>query len=482
VTTIASQQAIQTGSAATRPATRRRAWILCWLAFLPLVVFRAGVMSEGDTFWQVRIGQLIIAHHTIPATDTFSWTMFGKPYFQNSWGFDVLVAFAYRVGGLPCVAVVCALVTLGIVGLALALARALGASVAAAGIAFFLGLPLLAGWLSARPQLIDYTVVLGLVLLLRRMEMGRGRFGAAALIGLLTLVWINLHAAALLAVAIAAASAVLLAVARRDLRTSLCAAAAAAAAAAACLANPYGIGVLHQAGQVHGDSAGVIAEWAPFDPASPTQDLTLAVGLAALVIGWRRRELVVAAALAVSIAGAIKAERFLPFVVILATPLIAASLSNPPDPVRRYLVSRRVMFQRCGALGIAAIVAVAIPSLTHIGRPEPTTYPISVMADIPHGCRLFTTDLIGSYVTLARPDVPVSLDTRNNLYGPALIAAEERVLHGRSSLTRGLAGAGCVLVPSSYGLASRLRHDPEWQLRAADRAAVLFVRRPAPSA
>jgi hypothetical protein len=176
-------------------------------------------------------------------------------------------------------------------------------------------------------------------------------------------------------------------------------------------------------------------------------------------------------------AGSIQAVRFLPFVVILAMPLLAAFLSSPPDSTRRYLVSRRVMFQRCGGIGIIALVALAVPSLTHIGRPELNTYPVSVMPDIPDGCRLFTTDLIGSYVTLARPDVPVSLDTRNNLYGPALLSAEERVLLGGSSPTRGLAGAGCVIVPSSYGLARQLRRDPQWQLRAADRAASLFVRR-----
>lgn len=482
MTTTASQQAVRASSDVARAAGGRRPWIVAWLAFLPLVVFRAGILTEGDTFWQIRIGQQIIAHHAIPATDTFSWTMHGKPYFQNSWGFDVLVASAYRLGGLPAVAVACALITTGIVALALALARRLGAFAAASGIVFFLALPLLAGWLSARPQLVDYAVVLVLAVLLRRMERGQGRWGAAALVGLLSLIWINLHAAALLAVAIAGASATLLLVAHRDMPYWRYAAAATAAAAAACMVNPYGIGVLHQAGQVHGDSSGLITEWAPFDPASPVQDLTLAAGLAALIIGWRRRELVVTAALAVCMAGSIQAVRFLPFVVILAMPLIAAFLSSPPDTIRRYLASRRVMFQRCGALGILALVALAVPSLAHIGRPEPKTYPVSVMPEMPRGCRVFTTDLIGSYVTLARPDEPVSLDTRNNLYGPALLSAEERVLLGGGNLTRGLAGAGCVIVPSSYGLARRLRHDPQWQLRAADRAALLYVRSPSPGA
>jgi hypothetical protein len=136
-----------------------------------------------------------------------------------------------------------------------------------------------------------------------------------------------------------------------------------------------------------------------------------------------------------------------------------------------------LMFQRCGALGMAAVVVLAAPSLTHIGRPDPNIYPAAVVARVPHGCRLFTTDLIGSYVILARPDVLVSLDTRNNLYGAQLVAAEERVLHGQGNLVRGLAGAGCVLVPRSYGLASRLRHDAQWRVRAADQVAVLYVRR-----
>ncbi len=477
MTSTVCQQAAAAGS--HRPGTAtvsRRGWLLAWLAFLPLVIFRAGVLSEADTFWQIRIGLLTIAHHSIPAVDTFSWTAHGRPYFQNSWGFDVLLALGYRLGGLPGVALLCAVLTLGIVALAMALARSLGASPAAAAAVFFLAAAVLTIWLSDRPQLVDYAAVPALVMLLRGIEQDRHRWGAAALIGLLTITWANLHAAALLAVALAGASAVLLALVRRGAPWRY-AAAATAAAAAACLVNPYGIGVLHQASQVQADSTGLITEWLPVDVANPAQDLTVAAGIAALIIAWRRREMVLTAVLAVCLAGSIAAVRFLPFVVILAMPVLAAFASDPPDPIRRYLASRRVMFQRCGALGVLALIALAVPSLTHIGRPEPGTYPVRLVAAIPRGCRLFTTDLIGGYVILARPDVPVSLDTRNNLYGPALLLAEERVLHGHGNLTRGLTGAGCVLVPRSYGLAARLEHDPQWRVRAADPLAVLYVRR-----
>lgn len=477
MTTTATQQAQPASpDSAVRAALSRRAWLIAWLAFLPLVIFRAGILSEADTFWEVRAGLLTIAQRAIPAVDTFTWTVHGKPYFLNSWGFNVLLAVGYRLGGLPGVAVLCALITLGIIALALALARSLGASAAAAGTAFFLAAPLLTGWLSARPQLVDYVAVLALAMLLRAIEQARGRSGAVALAGLLAVAWVNMHAAALLAVAMAGASAALLAVFRRGTRWRY-AAAAAVAAAAGCLLNPYGIGVLHQASQVQADSTQIVTEWMPVDWASPAQVLTLVAGLAALGIAWRRREAALTGALAVGLASSLAAVRFLPIVVILAMPLLAAFASNPPDRVRNYLASRQVMFRQCGALGLVALIAVAIPSLTHIGRPEPATYPAAVVADIPPGCRLITNDLIGGYVILARPDVPVSLDTRNNLYGRSLLIAEERVLHGGGDLSHGLAGAGCVLVPPSYGLARRLRHDPRWHAQAAQPTGILFVRR-----
>ena len=474
--TTASQQATETSTADQRRGASRRAWLFAWLALLPLVVFRAGVLAEADTFWQIRIGLLTMAHHTIPATDTFSWTMYGKPYFQNSWGFDVLLAIGYRLGGLPSAVGLCALITLGIAALALALARALGAAPAASAAALFLAAAPLTIWLSARPQLVDYAAVLALALVLRRIERGQGRLGSVALAGLLTVAWINLHASALLAVAIAAACATLLTVVRRGAGRWY-AVAAAVATALGCLANPYGMGVLHQAVQVRDSAVASIDEWMPLNWASPVQDVAFLAGAAAMIIAWRRRELVLTAALVVCLAGSVEAWRILPFAVLLAVPVLAAFASDPPEPIRRYLASRRIMFQRCAALALVAMVAVAAPSLAHIGRPEPATYPMALVAGIPHGCRLFTNDVIGSYVILARPDVLVSLDSRNNLYGRALPVAEERVLHGWGNLTHELAGAGCVLVPRSYGLAQRLGNDSQWQVHAADQTAILYVRR-----
>jgi hypothetical protein len=460
-----------------KPTQRLTPWVLAWMAFAPVAILRAGELSEADTFWEIRTGLVTIAHRAIPATDTFSWTVYGKPSTQNSWGFNVLLAGAYRLADLPGVAWLCALIAMGIAALILLLARRLGASPAASAATLILATPLLTGWLSARPQLVDYAGALAFVLLLRRIGSGGGTWRLVVSAGLLTVAWVNLHATALIAVAIAGASALLFALRRRGGCWQY-ATAAAGAMAIGCLANPYGIGVLRQTAQVRAESVGLITEWAPLNWTSPLEDLALVAGAAALVIAWRRREDALAAALAISIATAVTTVRMLPFAVALALPMLATWASEPPLAIRRYLTSRRVMLVRCGAFGLVALFAVAVPSLTHIGRPNPGVYPRAVVADIPSGCRLFTTDLLGGYVILARPDVPVSLDTRNNVYGRTLLLAEERTLHGYGNLSSGLAGAGCVLVPRNYGLASRLQADSRWRIRAVNPVAVLFVRGP----
>jgi hypothetical protein len=139
MTATASQGiAVEIPAGTVRAALGRTAWLFAWLAVLPLVIIRAGNLSEADTFWEIRVGLLTIAQHAIPTVDTFTWTVRGKPYFLNSWGFNVLVAGSYRLGGLPAVAVLCGLITLGIVALVLTLARSLGAAQVAAGIALCL--------------------------------------------------------------------------------------------------------------------------------------------------------------------------------------------------------------------------------------------------------------------------------------------------------------------------------------------------------
>jgi hypothetical protein len=459
-------------------AAARHPWLVAWLAFLPVAVMRAGVLSEADTFWEIRTGLITLSHRAIPAVDSFSWTMHGKPYTLNSWGFNVLIAIAYRIAGLPGVALTCLGLAMAIVAVVLMLARRLGAVPWIAIVILLLTSPLLVASLSARPQLLDYVAVLAVVLLLRGIAAGQPPVPRVLAVGVISAVWVNLHAASLLGVVLCAGCAAPLLVLRSTLVRGLWCVAASAAALAGSLLNPYGVGVLAQTTQVQAESAGIIVEWRHFDPANWQQDLLFGMGLAALMLVIRNRDAALASVLAILLAGSLIATRFLPFAALIAVPVLAARASHPPEVLLRYARSRRRMLTQGATAGLLAFAVIAGRSLAHIGRPDTLTYPTAALIrDIPRGCHMFTNDLLGGFLILARPDAPVSLDTRNTLYGRQRDLADLRLIAGQGKLDRGLAGAGCVLVPPASGLARRLASDPAWRRVATDPpSSVLFVR------
>jgi hypothetical protein len=126
--------------------------------------------------------------------------------------------------------------------------------------------------------------------------------------GIVPVVWVNLHAGELFGVAMIFACAVLLLV-RHDLREGGWCLAAGAVALAASFLNPYGVGVLEQAAQVQSASSGVMVEWQHLDPGDPLQLAALAVGLTALILAVRRRDLVFTGGLGVAAAGSVIAIR-----------------------------------------------------------------------------------------------------------------------------------------------------------------------------
>jgi hypothetical protein len=471
-------------SPAPRPSPGRRdgrrghrprgiGWLLALLAFLPVAVLRAGDLAESDTFWQVRTGQYILGHASIPMTDPFSWTARGAPWQMNSWGFDVLLALADRIGGLPGVAVLCAVLVLGIAGLTLLLARRLGATPFGAGVLLVAASPLLIEWLSARPQLVDYAAVLVLCLVLRRAAAGPLR--ARDLLGLavLAVAWVNLHAGVLLGAGLAAASALAVAVPRATRARAPWFVAAAAVMAGGSLINPYGVGVLTQTWSVRA-AAVDLAEWQPLNPLDLVHALPVIAGLAAIALLLRRRELVLATCLALLVAGSFVAIRFVPMVLLLAVAAIAPVAAR--GAVARYVTSRAVMLRRTALIGVAAFAVVAAPNLLHLGRPDPSKYSMTVVSAIPSGCRLFNSYDLGGFVLLERPDLAVSIDSRAELYGAATIRHYTALVDGRADPAAALAPVRCVLLPPGAPLVARLSADGAWRTLRADRAAVLLVR------
>src|SRR6202030_279679 len=101
---------------------RLGAWIslmpsLSDLAFLTpiLVLFwcTSGVgwlLTDSDTGWHIRAGEWILKNGRVPATDLFSFTKAGQPWFAWEWLSDVLMAVVHGHSGLAGIVLVSLLV------------------------------------------------------------------------------------------------------------------------------------------------------------------------------------------------------------------------------------------------------------------------------------------------------------------------------------------------------------------------------------
>ena len=466
-------------------------WIAAWAATVPVALARAGLLAESDTFWEIRTGQVILATGRIPRTDPFSWTAYGRPWRPNSWGFDVLLAPAYRYGGLTAVALLGAVLVLLVVAAMLVLARRLGAGPGATAVVLLLAMPLLVAWFAVRPQLADYAAVAVLLMLVERLAAGRRPVLTIIAMGVLHAVWVNLHAAATLGVALAAAAgaasvATGAAPSAAGAGTEPSAAgragrrwvvagwfgAAVAAAAAGTLTSPAGTAILTQGLHVHDASTGLIVEWQRLDVTDPTQAITVLAGLSALGAALYRRWWRPVAVLGVLAAGSVAAVRFQPILAVCAVPVLAAAVDTPA--LRRWATRRRVLLRIAVGTLVVAYGVLAAQAVPHLGRPA---YPVRPTAALPSGCRLVNSNDLGGLVILLRPDVPVSVDSRNDLYGRTEALRFKHLVDRGTPAELDPMGVDCALVPARSGLGQRLAADPGWLRLADDRGGSVFVRR-----
>jgi len=476
-----------TTTTTTTTTSRQRArlpWLIAWLALLPVALVRASVLAESDTFWEIRTGQLILRAGRLPVADSFSWWARGRPWTPNSWAFDLLLAIGYRAGGLPCVALIGGAFVMAAGGAVLLLARRLGATAPVAGSLVVAGSVGAIAWLSVRPQLVDYIAVP--LLLLVTMRAGPAlRARSLLIIAVIEAAWVNLHLAAPLGIAVVicaglgtqvSARLALPADARRRMlpRAAVTATAPALAALAGTLANPGGLAIIQQLRDVSSSSAGLIAEWQHISFTSPDQVAMLGAGVLATAIAARHGRWDLALVLGMLAASAAYVIRMLPILDVVAVAVLAAALNGPR--LRAWAKDRCPILRLGAAAAVAALAVRAAIALPDLGN---TVYPADSIRALPSGCRLFHSYSLGGIVILLRPDVPVSIDSRNDLYGRQDVLAEQRILTASSGGPESLQrlGVNCVLIPGNSGLARQLLRSPGWRQVTTNPAATVFLRR-----
>lgn len=96
-------------------AVAPRAPLFSWRLSLPDVFFMAlilwlfcsgpfgwvGLLSDGDTGWHIRTGEMVLDTGQVPQKDPFSFTKPGETWFAWEWLSDVVFALLHRSFGLP---------------------------------------------------------------------------------------------------------------------------------------------------------------------------------------------------------------------------------------------------------------------------------------------------------------------------------------------------------------------------------------------
>ncbi|HYM12077.1 MAG TPA: hypothetical protein VEU62_15185 [Bryobacterales bacterium] len=58
------------------------------------------LLGDGDTGWHIRTGEYILAHHSLPNQDLFSFSKAGQTWYAWEWLSDVVFALVHKAGGL----------------------------------------------------------------------------------------------------------------------------------------------------------------------------------------------------------------------------------------------------------------------------------------------------------------------------------------------------------------------------------------------
>jgi hypothetical protein len=484
---------------ANRGLTLDQVWVaaaLILLALRPLLT----PIPPHDFWWHMATGRAIVEQGAIPATDSFSFTRAGEPFFNQSWLAQLLMYALYSAGGIALVLLVQSLVITLAYGLLLRLC-ALWSGRLRLSVALLLltTMPLSFDNWTVRPQTYAFPLFVAVLTILTEYRLGRSR--RLWSLPLLMALWVNIHGSFVLGLALIGITLV------GEWLQQLRAPAASrspvlsrtylgwgVATALATLLNPQGIGVIAYVRNLLGSNqvTSLVTEWAPpsiRDIGGMIFFLFVIVTMLALIYGRRRPGLTDMLLLLAFLWLALGAVRNIVWFGFVATPLLVVQAGSLlPDARGR---------SSAGSPVLNAILVGVLLLLLGIGLPwvKPVVLPPSVGAllaeDTPVAAvrfieqqpdrpqRLFHAMGYGSYLIWAAPEQKVFIDPRIELYpfdqwrdyinlGQANNVAELLDKYRIDSLLLSRA--------EQEALIDAVRQEPGWQQRYADDRSVYFQR------
>lgn len=479
------------------PVVRRRSLISFHPSLIVVAVAGAALVRQsmhaglsGDVFYEVASGRWMLAHHAVLRHDVFTYSVPGRPWLDEEWGFQVLLAWLVAHVGPVAYWLVSGGACAGALAVGVALWRRSGAGwLWAAALAIVLAGGLSLG-LDPRPQDLSY-LFFALLLLLLSLARDRARWLVA--VPPLMLVWANVHGSFLLGLAVLVMELALSlapdlawpeaprhrahigwrALPRRPVLACL------AVSLLATCANPSGPRLIAYALRVSSSSqlTSLIAEWqspnfhAPLTLAviaGPVLLLLVALALGNTTLGLGEISLALGLFLAT-----LHAVRFAPYFDVAACTALARWRPLGRETLKPSVLSLPAALILAGALLTGPHVPAGAPQVTGaVGNPVAATDYL-----LHQEGRVFTTYWWGDYLDYR--GVPVFVDGRTDLYfGTDVLATYVSVTELDVSPDGFLSRwkIRWVMWDRGSALSTYLSHDPRWTEAFKSQGAIVFER------
>jgi hypothetical protein len=449
---------------------------------------------EGDTFWHIAAGRQILATHTWPTTNHYSFTAPDSEWLAYEWLGEVMMAAASRLGGarglMALLMVLVSLIFLLLYYYAYLRSGNVKAALAVCAAVW----PLLGLCFSLRPQLLGYVFLLVTLICLERYRQGLQK--SLWLLPCVFVLWVNTHGTyslGLLAIGVYWLAGIKdlslgdlegkrwLPAERRHLGLVLI------LCVLALLVNPYGPRLLRYELSAFSQPVNMayFEEWQPlaFNQFFGKWFLVLLFLFFLAPIVWRFRLRVDELALILLAAYmACVHQRFLVFFAIVIAPVLAALLAKwwpGYDSAKdKPLLNALLM------LLFAAGLIVFFPSTADLQRVIDRNQPrgaVDYLRRHPVPGRMFNDQFWGGYLIWAfAGEHAVFIDGRCDAYEPSGVLADYiRIIRLEQGALELLAkyGVSSCLIERNATLCTLLDAQPEWRRVYEDDLSVLYVKK-----
>ncbi len=454
---------------------------------------------DPDIYWHVRVGDWILQNHAFPQIGIFSQYAQGHGWIAYSWGFEVLMAWLFRLGGLASIPIALGVLraiiafTIFLVTFRISNRFWLSWLLTAATV-----IPL-ASIMVIRPILftiIFFMIELGLIMEARRTASPKPLYW----LPLLFLVWANIHIQFVYGLYLLAVYGGVELLNRMlpgerwkwithkpmnapALRVIL----VCLVSFAATFIGPYWgkvyLVILRYAGntaQYNEISELVSLSFREFND----YFIIILLMAACFALGRKRLDLFTGFLLFSTAIVSFRSSRDEWFVAVICTALIAESFRSEtepePAPVRaswRLQLAATFIFAVIAAFGYAESVGLTPGNLI---SGIDTFYPVRAteyVLDNHLQGPMYNSFNWGGFLIFNLRQYPVSIDGRNDFYGPAILERANNTLKGIDyKKDPDLARANFVLIEKGHNLVQLLAMDPDFKKVYSDHLAVIFVR------